>query len=43
MENKEIRTEKDTADSAVKLKSGYVNATQEYDTDESRISIISDW
>jgi hypothetical protein len=42
MENKEIRTEKDTSDSPVMLKSGYVNVTQEYDIDKSKIRIISD-
>ena len=42
MENKEIRTEKDTSDSPVKPKSGYVNATQEYAIDETKISINSD-
>ena len=41
MKNTEIRTEKDTFDSPVKLKSGYANTTQEYDIDESRTSIIN--
>ena len=42
MEHKEIRTEKNTSESPVKLKSGYIFTTQKYDMDESRISIIND-